>query len=46
MIGWMVMKQFGVSAIGSFQFDPKGMLKGHTGRQPTGVQYQLWQSGA
>ncbi|PKY10433.1 sulfur oxidation protein [Acidithiobacillus marinus] len=34
MIGWMIMKQFGVSAIGSFQFDPKGMLKATLGANP------------
>jgi len=26
MIGWMIMKQFGVSAIGSFQLDPEGAM--------------------
>jgi len=27
MIGWMIMKQIGVSAIGSFQLDPNGLMK-------------------
>ncbi|MEJ2061023.1 MAG: sulfur oxygenase reductase family protein [Gammaproteobacteria bacterium] len=34
MVGWMIMKQFGVSAIGSFQLDPKGMLKATLGANP------------
>ena len=34
MVGWMVMKQFGVSAIGSFQLDPEGMLKATLGANP------------
>lgn len=34
MIGWMVLKQFGVSAIGSFQLDPEGMLKATLGANP------------
>lgn len=34
MIGWAIFKQFGVSAIGSFQLDPKGMLKATNGANP------------
>ena len=34
MIGWMILKQFGVSAIGSFQLDPQGMLKATLGANP------------
>ena len=34
MIGWMVLKQFGVSAIGSFQLDPEGLLKATLGANP------------
>lgn len=34
MVGWMIMKQFGVSAIGSFQLDPEGMLKATLGANP------------
>lgn len=34
MIGWMALKQFGVSAIGSFQFDPEGMHKATLGANP------------
>ncbi len=34
MIGWMVLKQFGVSAIGSFQFDPEGMHNATLGANP------------
>lgn len=34
MTGWMLMKQFGVSAIGSFQLDPEGMLKATLGANP------------
>lgn len=34
MVGWMVMKQIGVSAIGSFQLDPEGMLKATLGANP------------
>jgi sulfur oxygenase/reductase len=34
MIGWMLLKQFGVSAIGSFQLDPEGMLKATLGANP------------
>ncbi len=34
MIGWMVMRQFGVSAIGSFQLDPEGMMKATLGANP------------
>ncbi|MHB1038277.1 MAG: sulfur oxygenase reductase family protein [Pirellulales bacterium] len=34
MIGWMVLKQFGVSAIGSFQLDPEGMLTATLGANP------------
>lgn len=34
MVGWMVLKQFGVSAIGSFQLDPEGMLKATLGANP------------
>lgn len=34
MIGWMILKQIGVSAIGSFQFDPEGMTKATLGSNP------------
>ena len=34
MIGWMILKQIGVSAIGSFQLDPEGMLKATLGANP------------
>ncbi len=34
MIGWMLLKQFGVSAIGSFQLDPEGSLKATLGANP------------
>jgi sulfur oxygenase/reductase len=34
MVGWMLLKQFGVSAIGSFQLDPQGMLKATLGANP------------
>lgn len=34
MVGWMVLKQLGVSAIGSFQLDPEGMLKATLGANP------------
>ncbi|MHB8886593.1 MAG: sulfur oxygenase reductase family protein [Methylovirgula sp.] len=34
MVGWMILKQFGVSAIGSFQLDPQGMLKATLGANP------------
>jgi len=34
MLGWMVLKQMGVSAIGSFQFDPEGMTKATLGANP------------
>ena len=34
MIGWMVLKQIGVSAIGSFQMDPEGMTKATLGGNP------------
>lgn len=34
MIGWMVLKQIGVSAIGSFQLDPEGMMKATLGANP------------
>ncbi|CUA98390.1 sulfur oxygenase reductase family protein [Thiomonas bhubaneswarensis] len=34
MIGWMAMKQVGVSAIGSFQLDPEGMIKATLGANP------------
>lgn len=34
MIGWMVMKQIGVSAIGSFQLDPNGMMRATLGANP------------
>jgi sulfur oxygenase/reductase len=34
MVGWMLLKQIGVSAIGSFQLDPEGMLKATLGANP------------
>lgn len=34
MGGWMLMKQIGVSAIGSFQFDPEAMIKPTLGANP------------
>jgi sulfur oxygenase/reductase len=34
MNGWMLMKQIGVSAVGSFQLDPEGMLKPTLGANP------------
>lgn len=34
MVGWMLLKQFGVSAIGSFQLDPEGSLKATLGANP------------
>ena len=34
MIGWMILKQTGASAIGSFQLDPEGMLKATLGANP------------
>lgn len=34
MVGWMIMKQIGASAIGSFQLDPEGMLKQTLGANP------------
>lgn len=34
MVGWMVLKQIGVSAVGSFQLDPEGMLKATLGANP------------
>lgn len=34
MLGWMIMRQHGVSAIGSFQLDPEGMLKATLGANP------------
>ncbi len=34
MVGWMILKQFGVSAIGSFQLDPEGMMKATLGANP------------
>lgn len=33
-IGWMLLKQMGVSAIGSFQFDPEGMIQPTLGANP------------
>ena len=41
MVGWMLLKQIGVSAIGSFQPDPQGMLKATLGATPP-LQHQLW----
>lgn len=34
MVGWMILKQTGACAIGSFQFDPEGMLKASLGSNP------------
>jgi len=34
MIGWMLLKQIGVSAIGSFQLDPEGVTKATLGANP------------
>lgn len=34
LIGWMLLKQIGVSAIGSFQLDPEGMTKATLGANP------------
>lgn len=34
MVGWMLLKQTGASAIGSFQLDPEGMLKATLGANP------------
>jgi len=34
MLGWMIMKQIGVSAIGSFQLDPEGATKMTLGANP------------
>lgn len=34
VVGWMLLKQIGVSAIGSFQPDPQGMLKATLGATP------------
>lgn len=34
MIGWMLLKQIGVSAVGSFQLDPEGMTKATLGANP------------
>ncbi|HQS01616.1 MAG: sulfur oxidation protein [Halothiobacillus sp. 24-54-40] len=34
MIGFMLLKQFGVSAIGSFQLDPEGAMKATLGANP------------
>ena len=34
MIGWMLLKQIAVSAIGSFQFDPEGMIQPTLGAHP------------
>lgn len=34
MLGWMLLKQTGVSAIGSFQLDPEGMTKATLGANP------------
>lgn len=34
MVGWMILKQIGVSAIGSFQLDPEGMTKATLGANP------------
>ena len=34
MTGWMLMKQIGVSAVGSFQLDPEGLLKPTLGANP------------
>jgi len=34
MIGWMLLKQIGVSAAGSFQLDPDGMTKATLGANP------------
>ena len=34
MIGWMILKQIGVSAVGSFQLDPEGMIKATLGANP------------
>ncbi len=34
MLGWMLLKQIGVSAIGSFQLDPQGMTKATLGANP------------
>ena len=34
MIGWMILKQIGVSAVGSFQLDPEGMTKATLGANP------------
>lgn len=36
MLGWMILKQLGVSAIGSFQLDPEGMTKATLGANPPG----------
>ncbi|MDI6812186.1 MAG: sulfur oxygenase reductase family protein [Deltaproteobacteria bacterium] len=34
LTGWMLMKQIGASAVGSFQLDPEGMLKPTLGANP------------
>lgn len=34
MVGWMIMKQIGVTAVGSFQLDPEGMNKQTLGANP------------
>ena len=34
MIGWMIMRQSAVSAIGSFQLDPEGAMKATLGANP------------
>jgi sulfur oxygenase/reductase len=34
MIGWMLLKQIGVSAIGSFQLEPEGMTNATLGANP------------
>ncbi|HQT29986.1 MAG TPA: sulfur oxygenase reductase family protein [Thiobacillus sp.] len=34
LVGWMVLKQLGASAIGSFQYDPEGMHKATLGANP------------
>ncbi len=34
LIGWMLLKQIGVSAIGSFQMDPDGMTRATLGANP------------
>ena len=42
MLGWMLLKQIGVSAIGSFQLDPAGATKATLGANLPKHGTKLW----